>query len=144
MDLRERVVAEIAAGSSRHRAAARFKVSASSAIRWARLVSETGAVAPRARGGKSRSPLEGHKDWLLSLVAAEPDLTLEEIVTRVRKSHKFATSEGSLRRFFKRHKITFKKNRARRRAGAARRGASAQGLEGWPSRARSRQARVCR
>jgi hypothetical protein len=28
--------------------------------------------------GHSRSPLEAHRQWLLDLVAAEPDLTLEE------------------------------------------------------------------
>jgi transposase len=35
VDLRQRVCAAIAEGLSRHQAAARFKVSASSAIRWA-------------------------------------------------------------------------------------------------------------
>ncbi|MGR4864800.1 IS630 family transposase, partial [Caulobacter sp. LARHSG274] len=35
--LRERVVAEVVAGASRRQAAARFKVSISSAIRWVAL-----------------------------------------------------------------------------------------------------------
>jgi transposase len=37
VDLRERVVAEVLAGASRRQAAARFKVSPSSAIRWTAL-----------------------------------------------------------------------------------------------------------
>ena len=54
-DLRQRVVAEVAAGASRRQAAERFKVGISSAIRWVSLKEETGGVAPRRRGGKSRS-----------------------------------------------------------------------------------------
>ena len=56
-DLRSRVVAEVAAGMSRRQAAARFKVSAASAVRWVTLAAQTGGVDPRPRGGKSRSPL---------------------------------------------------------------------------------------
>src|SRR5674476_822548 len=80
-DLRSRVVAEILAGASRRQAAERFKVSAASAVRWAQLYSQTGGVGPRPRGGKSRSPLEPHAVWLLDLTIAEPDLTLEAIVS---------------------------------------------------------------
>ena len=128
-DLRQRVVAEVVAGASRRQAAERFKVGISSAIRWVSLKEETGAVAPRPRGGK-RSPLEPHADWLLQLTRAQPDLTLEAIVARCEKEIGLETSEASLRRFFKRHAITFKKKSARGRAGAARRGASPRTLEG--------------
>jgi len=123
-DLRGRVVAEVAAGTSRRQAALRYRVSASSAVRWAGLQDATGSVSPRPRGGKS-SPLEPHKDWLLGLVAREPDLTLQELEPRIREGVGVVTSERSIRRFFKRHGISFKKNSARRRTGAPRRGASA-------------------
>ena len=113
-DLRLRVVAEVAGGMSRRRAAAHFRVSASSAIRWVGLKEETGGVSPRPRGGKSRSPLEPHKDWLLSLNTAEPDLTLAAIVQRIDDGLGLKTTEASVRRFFKRSKISFKKNSARR------------------------------
>ena len=120
-DLRSRVVEEILAGSSRRQAARRFKVSAASAVRWAQLHGQTGGVSPRARGGKSRSPLEPHAGWLLDLTTAEPDLTLEAIVQRMLAGLGLKTSEAAVRRFFKRHAITFKKNAARRRTGSARR-----------------------
>jgi transposase len=113
-DLRLRLVAEVAGGMSRRQAAAHFRVSASSAIRWVGLKDETGGVSPRPRGGKSRSPLEPHKDWLLSLNAAEPDLTLEAMAWRVEETLGLKTTEASLRRFFKRYRISFKKNAARR------------------------------
>src|SRR5713101_7190453 len=82
-DLRERVVLEVGEGVSRREAARRFRVSASSAIRWAERHDETGSVSPKPRGGHRRSPLEPHAAWLLELVAKEPDLTLEEIAGRV-------------------------------------------------------------
>src|SRR6266536_925856 len=82
-DLRSRVVAEVAAGTSRRQAARLYRVSASSAVRWAELHDETGSVSPRPRGGKSRSPLQPHRDWLLKLVAEEPDLTLRELEQRI-------------------------------------------------------------
>lgn len=121
-DLRSRVVSEVKAGSSRRKAAKLYRVSVSSAIRWAELHDETGSVDPRPRGGKSRSPLEPHSEWLLALVAKEPDLTLKELEERIFEGLKLRTTESSIRRFFKRHGISFKKNSARRRTGPPRRG----------------------
>jgi len=133
-DLRSRVVAEVAAGSSRRKAAARFKVSAASAVRWAALEAQTGSVSARRRGGESRSPLEAHGAWLKELVAKEPDLTLAELELRLLEGLGLKITERSIRRFFKRHAISYKKNAARLRADAARRGRSARALEGWPGR----------
>jgi transposase len=113
-DLRQRLVAAVLGGMSRRQAAAHFRVSASSGVRWVGLKNETGGVSPRPRGGKSRSPLEPHKDWLLSLNAAEPDLTLAAMVWRIEEALGLKTSEASLRRFFRRYRISFKKNSARR------------------------------
>jgi len=132
-DLRARVVTAVAGGCSRRAAAKRFAVSASSSIRWVGLHEETGSVSPRRRGGKSRSPLEPHATWLLELIAKEPDLTLAEIVQRLRQDHGVRTTDSSVDRFFKRHGVSFKKNSARRRAGAARRGRGAATLEGRPN-----------
>jgi transposase len=129
-DLRERVVTAVAGGCSRRSAAERFAVSASSAIRWVELHEETGSVSRRPRGGKSRSPLEPHAAWLLELVAKEADLTLAEIVERLSRDRGVRTTDSSVDRFFKRHNVSFKKNSARSRAGAARRGRSAATLEG--------------
>ena len=118
-DLRERVVAAVAAGMSRRQAAARFQVGVSSAIRWVTLQAETGGIGQRPRGGKARSPLAPHTDWLLALIAAENDLTLAQIGQRLLEDRDVRTNEASLRRFFKRNRITVKKNTARQRADAA-------------------------
>jgi len=107
-DLRERVVSAVEAGASCHEAAAAFEVSPSSAIRWVARWRQSGSVAAKPMGGK-RSPLDAHKAWLLDLIAAEPDLTLEEIRGRLR-ARGIAVSASSVWRFYDRHNITFKKS----------------------------------
>lgn len=129
-DLRSRVIAAVAEGCSRREAAKRFAVSASSSIRWVDLHDETGNISPRPRSGESRSPLEPHKQWLFELTAKQPDLTLAEIVDRLLQDRSVRTTDSSVDRFFKRHSVSFKKNSARGRAGALRRGRGAAALEG--------------
>lgn len=132
VDLRQRVVSAVAGGLSRRRAAERFEVSPSSAIRWVELAEETGSVKPRPRGGRSRSPLEAHAAWLIDLNTREPDLTLAEIQLRVLTGLDLKIGSSSIFRFFERHKITYKKNVARRRTGSSRRGFGTRDLEGVP------------
>jgi transposase len=112
-DIRELVVGEVSAGGSRRAAARRFKVSASSAIRWVELLGATGSVGGAPRERKSRSPLEPHAAWLADLVGKESDLTLAEIERRLLTDLGVRTTDSSIDRFFKRHKISFKKRMAR-------------------------------
>jgi transposase len=77
--------------------------------------------------------LEEHASWLLELIAQEPDLTLAEIVQRLLAYRGVQTTDSSVDRFFKRHKISFKKKEsARGRTGPARRGRGAAKLESRP------------
>ena len=130
-DLRERVVAAVAEGKTRHAAAAQFKISASSAIRWVQRWQATGEVAAKPTGG-STSPLEQHEAELLALAQERPDLTLDEFCV-VLRSREIMTSRVSVCRFFGRHKLSFKKNPARQRAGARRRGRGARALAAGPA-----------
>ena len=117
-DLRVRVVAIVESGESAREAARLLDVGASTAIRWIERWTATGSVDAKPGTGHCRSPLEAHKQWLLDLVATEPDLTLNEIRERLRSEKKQKSGIGSIWRFYDRHDITFKKNSARRRAGA--------------------------
>jgi transposase len=110
-DMRQRLIAEVESGASRRAAAEELAVSASTAIIWVKCFRETGRCAAKPRGG-SISPLEEHVDFLLSLIEKEPDLTLDEIVLTMRR-HRILGSRTAVWRFFKRHKITFKKRMAR-------------------------------
>src|ERR1700761_8192058 len=121
-DLRERVIGAVNAGRSRRSASTAFKVSASSAIRWAQRYQEKGRwPAKPSWGDRGSRAIEAHKDWLLALVAKQLDLTLMEIRGRLSADKTFAASVSALWRFFDRHGISFKKNAARRRTGPRRR-----------------------
>ena len=71
-DLRERVVeAVVLGGLSRNQAAARFKVSVASAVRWVKRFNTTGEISPTPSGGDRRSGrIEAHRDYLLGLIRA--------------------------------------------------------------------------
>jgi transposase len=121
LDLRMRLVEAVIAGASRREAAELFEVSASSGVKWLQRWEETGSIAAKPTGG-SISPLEEHANWLLTLIAAQPDLTLDEVVAVMRK-RRIAGSRSAVWRLFARHGISFKKKEpARSRARASRRG----------------------
>jgi putative transposase len=113
-DLRVRVIEEIATGASRREAAERFGVSASVVVLWAQRFEETGSVAAKPSGG-STSPLEEHAEFLLALIAAQPDLTLDEVVV-VMEKRGITGSRSAVWRLFDRRNISFKKNSVRSRA----------------------------
>lgn len=118
-DLRVRVVDAVEGGTSRRRAAARFGVSVSSAIRWVRAWRDRGEIGARAQGGDRRSGrIEAQAGFLLGEVEQRPDVTLAELQALLRERG-VAVGIGTVWRFFDRHGISFKKNRARRRAGSA-------------------------
>ena len=118
-DLRERAVAIVEDGESAREAARLLNIGAATAIRWIDRWTSTGTVEAKPGTGHSKSPLKAHERWLLDLVSAEPDLTLEEIRARLLREKKLEVATSSVWRFYDRHEITFKKNAARRRAGSA-------------------------
>ena len=113
-DLRQRIVAAVEAGASRRQAARTFSVSASSAVRVMQRWSNEGMVAARPMGAPRRSKLDDHETWLLELIVETPDMTLEEIQASLHAERGMTTSIPTIWRFYERHEISFKKNRARR------------------------------
>jgi transposase len=109
VDLRERVVAAVAAGASCRAAAARFGVSASSAIRWRALSRQVGSVMPGPLGGDRRSShIEAHAALILALVEQKSDIALKEIRAELAKAG-VAAGITTIWRFFRRNRITRKK-----------------------------------
>ena len=117
-DLRVRVIEFVEAGEAAREAARHLDIGDSTAIRWVQRWRQTGSAAGKPGTGHCRSPLQKHASWLLGLVANEPDLTLEEIRAKLAETHALTVGIGSVWRFYDRHGISFKKNRARRRAGS--------------------------
>ena len=117
-EIRDRVIGAVEEeGMSRRAAAARFKVSDASAVRWVQAYRQ-GRRAPFAQGGDRRSELPAHRTWLLALIEAEPDLTLAAIGDRLQAEHGVRADSGMLSRFFGKCGISFKKKRSRLRAAA--------------------------
>ena len=78
VDLRARVIEEVETGASRREAAERYGISPSVVVIWVQRFEGTGSVAAKPSGG-SISPLEQHAEFLLGLIANQPDLTLNEM-----------------------------------------------------------------
>ncbi len=129
LDLRERVVASVAAGESCRTVASTFKVSVASVVKWSQRFRSTGSAAPKRMGGNRPRLLEGEREWLVARLATTPDLTLRMLVIELR-ARGVTASYGSVWRTLRRAGISFKKNAVRHRAGSARRGAKASALEG--------------
>jgi transposase len=144
-DLRVRLIDAVAQGMSCRAAADRFGVAASTAVKLVRRWRDTGTIRPRPQGGDKRSDrIEAHAGEILGLIAQTVDITLSEIAAHLERvrGERFALS--TIWRFLDRHAQTFKKNRARQRTGAPRRGRAKAGLARGPARVRSPSPRLHR
>lgn len=83
-DIRGRVIARIEDGATRREAAEHFEVNASAAVKWMKCFRETGSCVAKPRGAAPRR-WEEHANFLLTLVAEQPDLTLDEVVSTMRR-----------------------------------------------------------
>jgi transposase len=129
LDLRERVVAAVAAGESCRKVAETYRVSVASVVKWSQRFRAIGSAAAKRMGGTQRRSLAGEREWLLARLAMAPDLTLRALVMEL-GDRGVVTSYGSVWRIVHDAGISFKKNAIRHRAGSTRRGATASALEG--------------
>ena len=123
LDLRERIVSQVAAGGSRRGAAKHFGVSASCSVKLLARVRLTGSIEPARQG---RPPgggkLMARRDFLIAEVKAKPDITMPELAARLRAEHGVTASPASLSRVLCAAGFSYKKNSdglgARTRRGA--------------------------
>jgi transposase len=79
--------------------------------RWRNLERQQGDARPKALGGDRRSGrIEAHKETILAVLEATPDLAIEELRWRLAEKG-LVFGEGTVRRFLDRHGITRKKRR---------------------------------
>ena len=136
-DLRDRAIAAVDGGMSRHAAAERFGVAVATAIRWVRAWRADGVPTPRPKGGDLRSQrVEKYRDVILAATGAQADITLVELSALLLEQHGTSFAPSTIWRFLDRHGMTFKKNSARLRAGAARRRHAQAGLVRRPAGSR--------
>lgn len=115
-DLRDRV---IDAGMSARQAAERFGVGVATAIVWTRRARE-GERSARRQGQPKHSKLDPHRDYLLGLIEAEPDITIAEMQARLASEADVSASVGTIWTFLDRAGLTFKKRPPTRPSRSAR------------------------
>lgn len=118
-DLRARVIRAVEAGLSRRGAAVKFEVSVSFVIKLVRRWRATGVVAAKPMGGTKEYALAGHEALVRALVARAPDLTLDELRTRL-AGEGITVGRTSIARFLDALGLTRKKRRSMRPSRIAR------------------------
>lgn len=118
MDIRERAMARLDAGETVRAVADALSIAPSSVVKWSERRRTTGSAAPGKIGGHVPRKIRGeHEVWLRARMA-EGAFTLRGLVAELaerglkvdyRTMWAFAHAEG----------LSFKKNRAGQRAGAA-------------------------
>jgi len=111
-DLRLRIVDLVASGVSRREAARRFKVSASSAVRFVRQVGDVGHVEVK-KPNKRKSKLDPYRASIAGWISEHPDLTLAELCARLDDEHDLRAGSSTLDDWLRANQITYKKNGSR-------------------------------
>ena len=111
LDLRHRVVRYVAAGNSCRSAARVFGVSAATAVRYASDHRERGEVAakPQGRPAGRFGKLAPHAGFLIEIVQAEPDITLQELAGALEDTHGVSVQLSSIHRALQRAGFSYKK-----------------------------------
>lgn len=133
LDLRERVVAAVEQEGLSHREAGeRYDLAPSTVGGWLKRRRETGGVAPGQMGGQKPKTIRGeHRDWLIAR-CLERDFTLRGLVAELAAERGLKVDYRSVWEFVHAEGLSFKKNRARQRAGSSRRGAAQDAMDPSP------------
>jgi transposase len=121
VELRQRVVNNVAEGSTHRTTAARFKVSVKFVNDMVKLRKATGGLLPKAQGnGGGHGKLSSLKDWVGRRIAEKPDLTAAGLAAEIAATHGMTVHRGSVWRLLRELGLTHKKRPAGRRAEAPR------------------------
>ena len=108
-DLRERVVAAVAAGQSCRVTAERFDIAVSSVVKWSQRYRATGSVAPGKMGGHRRRILEPHRAFIVERIAQTSHLTLHRLKDEL-AARGVTVSHNAIWQFMRLEGLSFKKN----------------------------------
>ena len=130
IDLRERVVAAVAAGATVREAASRFGVAVSTVVKWRQRHHRTGTVSPGRMGGHRRPVVrEKARGFIVMRIAQKPDLTVRALQSEL-EAQGIEASRNTVWLCLRSERLSCKKNRVRSRADAAQDGTLSRALEG--------------
>lgn len=107
-DLRSRVLAASEGGMSARSAAARFGIGVSTAIAWIANARQ-GQLTAAKQGRREGSRLDAHEAFIVGMIEAEKDITLNEMVSRLREEKSVSIGRSALDVWLRRRGWTFKK-----------------------------------
>ena len=107
LDLRERVVAAVAAGQSCRSVATTFMVSVASVVKWSQRHRAVGSPAALKMGGRRPYLVARERDWVLARIAEKPDLTLRALLKEL-ADRGLIVSYYALWHFLQHEGVTFK------------------------------------
>ena len=128
IELRSRVVAFVEEGHGHREAARHFRVSPRFVNDMVILKRDSCGLAPLAQGNHAEGKLASYTGWLRDRLAVKGDLTLDEIVAELAVVHAVSVHRGSVGKWLHRLGLSHKKNSARQRNPAPRRGRATQGV----------------
>jgi transposase len=140
-DLRDRVLRALDRGDRPTEIARRFEVSRVWVYQVRDRVQESGQRGSLQMGGHRRSRLAELEPTLRAWIAAQPDLTLAEMMGRLARQG-VSIKIGALWHQLNRWNLTFKKNSARQRTRTGGRAGSAAALASGGTGMGDRKARV--
>lgn len=109
-DLRERVIAAVQEGEhSQAKIAQHFRIGLSTLEKWLRRQRETGECAALPHGGGRTRTLQDCEAFLRAEVKQQPDVTLDELCTRVTQAEGVPVSPSMMCRELQRLKLPRKK-----------------------------------
>lgn len=108
-DLRDRVIDAALGGLPARQAAAQFRIGLATAIRWVHRARQTGDRTAGRQGQPRRSKLDPHRDYILGLVEATPDMTISEMLDKLAAERDVYAARATLWTFLDRCGLTFKK-----------------------------------
>lgn len=111
LHLRERSCAYVAKGNSARSAGWLFGVSAATAVRFAAEHRDHGTAHPKAQGRPAGrfGKLAPHRDFLLDIVRAEPDIAPRELAAALSERYGVDVQRSSLHRAPERAGLSYKK-----------------------------------
>ena len=129
MELRSRVISFVEEGHGHREAARHFRVSPRFVNDMVILKRGSGGLLPKAQGNHAEGKLAPYSAWLRDRLATKGDLTLDEIVVELAAVHGLCVHRGSVGKWLHRLGLSHKKNTARQRTAAPRRGREAASLD---------------
>ena len=128
IELRSRVIAFVDEGHGHREAARHFRVSPRFVNDMVILRRESGGLFPKPQGNHAEGKLARFNTWLRDRLTVKGDLTLDEIVAEMVAVHGVTVHRASVGKWLHRLGLSHKKNAARQRNPATRRGRAAQGV----------------